>query len=91
MYILMAKCCKKIWTRAGSEFGLEAGQIMFVVRSLYWLKSSGAAFRVLLTETIHDLGYKPSKTDLEVWLDPAIKPDGFEYWHTQQSTPLHGL
>ena len=33
----------------------------------------------MLSKTLQDLGYKPTKAD-QVWLRPAIKPDGFEYY-----------
>ena len=36
---------------------------MLVVRALYGLKSSGAAFRALLAETLYDLNYRPTKAD----------------------------
>ena len=77
---LTAKCREKVWTRAGPEFGSDAGKIMLVVRALYGLKSSGAAFRALLAETLYDLNYRPTKADPDVWLRPAVKPDGFEYY-----------
>ena len=44
------------------------------------MKSSGAAFRALLAETLYDLIYRPTKADPDVWLRPAVKPDGFEYY-----------
>ena len=47
---LTAKCREKIWCRAGPEFGNQEGKIMIIVRALYGLKSSGAAFRSLLAE-----------------------------------------
>jgi hypothetical protein len=53
---------------------------MLVVRALYGLKSSGAAFRALLAETLYNLNYRPTKADLNVWLRPVVKPDGFEYY-----------
>ena len=53
---LTAPCCEKIWTTAGPEFGSEKGKNMLVVRALYGLKSSGAAFRAFLAETLYDLG-----------------------------------
>ena len=53
---------------------------MIFVRALYGLKSSGAAFRVLLAETLYDLGYKPSFADQDVWLRAAVKPCGFKYY-----------
>ena len=71
---------EKIWTRAGPEFGSENGKIMIVVRALYGLKSAGAAFRALLAETLHDIGYVPTRADPDVWLRPGVKPDGSEYY-----------
>ena len=65
---LTAKCREKIWTIAGPEFGSDVGKLMIVVRALCGLKSSGAAFRALLSETVYDLGYTPSKADPDVWL-----------------------
>jgi hypothetical protein len=44
------------------------------------LKSAGAAFRALLAETLHDMGYRPTRADPDVWLRPAVKADGFEYY-----------
>ena len=76
---LTAKCREKIWTIAGPEFGYDAGKLMIVVRAFYGLKSSGAAFRALLANTLYDIRYTPNKADPYVWLRPAVKPDGFEY------------
>ena len=53
---------------------------MIVVRALYGLRSSGAAFRALLAEVLDILGYVPSKADPDVYLGPAIKSDGFKYY-----------
>ena len=54
---------------------------MLVVRSLYALKLSCAAFRAFLSEALYDRGYKYSVVDHDVWLRPAIKEkDGFKYW-----------
>ena len=66
--------------RRWSIFGSDAGKKMIIVRALYGLKSSGAAFRSLLAETLADLGYTPSYADPDVWMKPAVKPNGFKYW-----------
>ena len=50
------------------------------MRALYDLKSSGAAFRALLAKTLHDIGYTPSLSNQDVWLLPAVKANGFEYY-----------
>ena len=77
---LTADCRELIWTRAGPEFGSEAGSVFLIKKALYGLKSAGAAFRALLAETLHDIGYTPTKADPDVWLRPALKSDGFEYY-----------
>ena len=64
---LMADCREKIWTYAGPEFGSEQGSIMFVRKALCGLKSSGAAFRAHLAETLHDIGFHPTRADPDVW------------------------
>jgi hypothetical protein len=76
---LTANCCERIWTIAGPEFGSEAGQNMLIKKALYGLKSSGAAFRAFLAETLDAMGYLPSYADLDVWMQPATKPDAFEH------------
>ena len=74
---LTVPCKEKIYCRAGSEFSSKAGKIMIVKMALYGLKSSSAAFRSKLAGVICDLGYRPSKADPDVYLKPAVKPDGF--------------
>ena len=77
---LAADCRERIFTVAGPEFGSEKGSLFIIKKALYGLKSSGAAFRALCADTLRELGYLPSKADPDVWMRPAIKPDGFEYW-----------
>jgi hypothetical protein len=78
---LTAPCREKIWTIAGPEFGPEtAGKTMLIVRALYGLKTSGAAFRAFLADTLHDLGFTPSLADPDVWMRPAVKENFFKYW-----------
>jgi hypothetical protein len=52
---------------------------MIIVRALYGLKNSGAAFRVFLAETLNDLNYIPSKADPDVYMRAAVKSNGFQY------------
>ena len=53
---------------------------MTIEEALYGLKSSGTAFRAHLVETLHDIGVNPTKADPNVWICPAVKPDGSEYY-----------
>ena len=53
---------------------------MIIRKSLYGLKSSGAAFQSFFVEILHDMGYKPCQADQDVWLQPATTKDGFDYY-----------
>ena len=77
---LSAPCREKVYCIAGAEFGSEAGQIMIVKMALYGLRSSGASFRSMLADTIWNQQYRPSKADPDVWLRPAVLPDGTKYY-----------
>ena len=77
---LTARCREKIYTIAGPEFGTEEGTTMIITMALYGLKSSGAAFRAKLAGVLHDMGYRPSRADPDVWLRPHTKPCGFKYY-----------
>ena len=63
---LTAPCRENIWTRSGSEFGMDEGKIFIVVRTLYCLKSSGAAFMEFLEERLDDMIFKSSIADPNV-------------------------
>jgi hypothetical protein len=53
---LNAMCKEMIWTVADLEFGSEMGYVMLIVRALYGLKSSGASWASMLSESIMALG-----------------------------------
>jgi hypothetical protein len=77
---LNADCREKIWTIAGPEFGSKAGTVMIIEKALYGLKTSGAAWRSLLASPLTEVGYESTKADPDVWIRPAVKPNGFEYY-----------
>ena len=61
-------------------FDPEQAKLLLVVRAMHGLKWSGAAFRSLLSEQLHDLVYSPPIADPDVWMRPAVKPGGFMYY-----------
>ena len=78
---LNAPTRERVYTTAGLEFGAELqGQSVIIVRALYGLKSSGAAWRAHLAGTLQSLGFTSSLADPDVWYRAATKPDGFEYY-----------
>ena len=70
---------EKIWTYLGPEHGDDEGKKVIIVRSLYGLKSSGAAFRAHLCECIAALGYKPCMEEPDLWLK-SHNQDGIDYY-----------
>ncbi len=78
---LNAPTKEKVHTTCGLEFGHNyVGCIAVITRALYGLKSSGAAWRNMFAGTLQDLQYKSSLADPDVWLRPAVKPNGEHYY-----------
>lgn len=78
---LNAPCREKIWIICGPEWGALQGRRAKVVRALYGLKSSGAAWRNHLANVLHyELGFTMCRADNDVWMRPATKPDGTPYY-----------
>lgn len=58
------------------------GKPAVICKALYGLKSSGAAWQAHLAMTLHDLQYRSSLADPDVWLRPNVKTNGelfYEY------------
>jgi len=53
---------------------------MIIARALYGLKSSGAAWRSTLAQTMEMLEYRPTQADPDVWIKRASKEDGSPYY-----------
>jgi len=73
---LNAPAREKVYTTAGPEF---IGKAVLIVRALYGLKSSGAAWRAHLANTLQQLGYKSCLANPDVWFRPAMKENGYQY------------
>jgi hypothetical protein len=53
---------------------------VMIVRALYGLKSSGARWRDHMAATIREAGFFNCLADPDVWMRPAVKPTGDEYY-----------
>ena len=71
-----APCRKKIWTVLGKEFVTDQGKKAIIVRALYGLQYSGAAFRANLADCMRSMGYTPCRGDNDLCMKPEINPDG---------------
>jgi Reverse transcriptase (RNA-dependent DNA polymerase) len=78
---LNALTTEKLYCYAGMEFGKnEEGKLMIIRRALYGLRSSGAAYRAHFARTLMELGFTACKADHDVWMHPAKKTNGGEYF-----------
>jgi hypothetical protein len=77
---LQAKNKERVYTIAGPEFGELQGQKIIIVRALYGLKSSRAAWHDHFAANLHDMNFQPSYADPDVWMQAATKPDGSKYY-----------
>jgi hypothetical protein len=78
---LQAPAREKVHTTTGPEFGPNHfGKTVIVIRAMYGLKSSGAAWHAHLSQTLHDMGFKPTLADPDVWIQPSTKDCGLEYY-----------
>ena len=77
---LTAPCKERITVTCGPEFGEDEGKTAEIVRALYGLKSSGAAYGEHLANCMTHLGYQTCLADNDVWFMAQTKPDGTEYY-----------
>jgi hypothetical protein len=77
---LTAPTTERVWTVLGPEWGADAGKRAVIVRALYGLKSSGAAYRNHLASYLRSLNFTSCLADADVWLRHARRQDGTDYY-----------
>ena len=77
---IQAPVTEKVWTTLGIEFGEDSGKNAIIVRAIYGLKSSGAAFRKHLGECMTGMGYKSCLADPDLWMRAQSRSDGTSYY-----------
>jgi len=78
---LNADTKEKVCFVAGPEWGARQGRRVVIVRAIYGLKSSGAAWRDHLADTVRNkLKFKPSYVDQDVWYRAETKADGTQFY-----------
>jgi Reverse transcriptase (RNA-dependent DNA polymerase) len=77
---LNAPCREKIWFEAVKECGEDAGKAMILKRALYGLKSAGASWRAMFSNSIVELGFKDTMVDPDVYIRRNFKQNGDAYY-----------
>ena len=65
---ITAPCSEKIIMVLGSEFGLDAGNIVFIVRAFFCLKSADVLFCNHLADCMHHIGFTLCLADPDLWM-----------------------
>ncbi len=74
---LEAKTKEKLYIIASKGFGELEGHTLVISRALYGLKSSGLCWHEKFADTLHDMGFKISKADNDIWM--RKKGNVYEY------------
>jgi len=78
---LQTPSSEKHYVICGPEFGLEnVGKYAIIVRALYGGKSAGADYWRHVRSAMEEMGFSSCKADPDVWLRPALKSNGIEYY-----------
>jgi Reverse transcriptase (RNA-dependent DNA polymerase) len=77
---LNAFTSEKVYVITGPEFGQESNRVALIIRALYGLKSSGAAWHSFFAQSLTDLGFAPCKSDPDVLCQAATKLKGVDYY-----------
>ena len=78
---LQAPSSRKDYIICGEEFGLEnVGKVGLIHRALYGGKTAGRDYRNHLRSCMWHLGFISCPADPDVWMRPALKADGSEYY-----------
>ena len=72
---ITAQAREKIWTILGDEHGEDTSKKVIIVRALYGLKSSGAAFRAHVYDCMEAMGYKPCLANPDLWMQSQFVED----------------
>jgi hypothetical protein len=65
---------EKVWCTLDQEFGPDASKSAIIVRALYGLKSTGAAFHAHLADCMQHLGYTSCPADPDLWYKEVKQP-----------------
>jgi hypothetical protein len=75
-----ADCPEKVCAMAGPKFGKYEGCVVVLVKALYGLKFSGAAWHSPhLSERLRAMQFVPSLADADMWMRRATRPDGTSF------------
>ena len=70
---------EKIWTKAGPEFGNRRGCKIIFKKALYGLSTSARQWNLTLGDAISAMGFKPTRSDADLWIRFSDDNKSYEY------------
>ena len=67
-----AKSKKRVWLRAGNEFGVHKGKLYVLVRELFDLKGYGSAWISAIRQLTRNIEFTPFRADGDVWMRMTV-------------------
>ena len=64
---------------AGPEFGSDQGSVMILKKAVYGLKNAGHSWHRTLSQSIQDIGYRPTRADPDVYQRTRLGPANEKY------------
>ena len=64
---------------AGPEFEELQGHVLVMYNALYHTRSGGACWHDKLFDILQQMGFKPSKADLNMWMRSSTDGTHYEY------------
>ena len=75
-----ARTLELVFAIATAPFGEDEGCIVIIVKALYGLKTSGAAWHAFLADKVNSMGDAPCRAGTDVWMKQRSKPAGGKHW-----------
>ena len=76
---LQALTREKLYIVGGPEFEELQGHVLVMYKALYGTRSGGACWHYKFFDILHDMGFKPSKADPDIWMKSSKDGSHYEY------------
>ena len=76
---LQAFTKEKLYIVGGPEFEELQGHVLVMHKALYGARSGGACWHDKLLDILHQIGFKPSKADPDIWMESSKDGNHYEY------------
>ena len=70
---------EKLYIVGGPDFEELQGHVLVMYKALYGTRSGGACWHDKFFDILHDMGFKPSKADPDIWVKSSKDGSHYEY------------